>query len=182
MNSPTRRLAAAVLCAGALTALTACGGTIPGVAGAGPTAPAPAAPAPAAPAGAAPTSSGAEPGTGDDTSVFQLEVGQCVNSETGEDQVSSVPIVECDQPHQAEIYALPQLPDGAFPGDEALTETAQDECGGQAFTDYVGVPYERSEFEITFLQPSAETWADGDREIACLITSTEPGSVRGSNR
>ncbi len=179
MTSPTRRLAAAVLCAGALTALSACGGTIPGVVGPPSAAPAPAAPAPA---GAAPTSSGAEPGTGDDTSVFQLEIGQCVNSETGEGEVSSVPIVECSEPHQAEIYALPQLPDGEFPGDEAVTETAQEECTGDVFTDYVGLPFERSEFEVTFLLPSAETWADGDREIACLIASTEPGSVRGSNR
>jgi len=44
------------------------------------------------------------------------------------------------------------------------------------------VPFEQSEFDITFLQPSAETWADGDREIACLIASTEPGSARGANR
>ena len=181
MTSPTRRLAAAVLCAGALTALSACG-NIPGIAGAGPTGAAPAPAAPAAPVGAAPTSAAAEAGTGDDTSVFQLEIGQCISSETGGEEVASVPIVDCGQPHEAEIYALPNLPDGEFPGDEAMTETAQDECAGQAFTDYVGVPFEDSEFEISFLQPSAETWADGDREIACLITSTEPGSVRGSNR
>jgi len=93
-----------------------------------------------------------------------------------------VPIVDCSQPHQGEIYALPQLPDGEFPGDEAVQQTAQEECGGQAFTDYVGVPFQQSEFEVTFLLPSAVTWADGDREIACLIASTEPGSARGANR
>jgi hypothetical protein len=172
MTSRTRRLAASVLCAGALTALTACGG---GAVNA--TAGAPAGSAPASSAAAAPTSVEAE-----DTSVFQLEVGQCLNAETGEGQVSSVPIVDCSQPHQGEIYALPQLPDGAFPGDEAVSQTAEEECAGQAFTDYVGVPYQESEFEVTFLLPSADTWADGDREIACVVTSTEPGSVRGSNR
>ncbi len=63
-----------------------------------------------------------------------------------------------------------------------MSQTAEEECAGQAFTDYVGVPYQESEFEVTFLLPSADTWADGDREIACVVTSTEPGSVRGSNR
>jgi hypothetical protein len=128
-------------------------------------------------AAAAPTSAEAE-----DTSVFDLEVGQCLNTETDEGEVSEVPIVDCSQPHQGEIYALPQLPDGAFPGDDAVAQAAEQECAGQAFTDYVGVPYQESEFEVTFLLPNADSWSGGDREIACVVASTEPGSVRGSNR
>ena len=174
MTSRTRSLAAAVLCAGALTALTACGG---GAVNATAGAPASSAPASSS-AAAAPTS--AEP---EDTSVFEVEVGQCIDTETADgEQVSSLPVVDCSQPHQGEIYALPQLPDGAFPGDAAVTQAAEEECLGQAFTDYVGVSYQESEFEVAPYLPNAESWAGGDREIVCVIASSDPGSVRGSNR
>jgi hypothetical protein len=173
MTSRTHRLAAAVLCAGALTALTACGG---GAVNA--TAGAPAGNAPAGASAAAPTSVEAE-----DTSVFEVEVGQCVDAETADgEEVSSLPVVDCSQPHQGEIYALPQLPDGDFPGDAAVTQAAEEECLGQAFTDYVGLSYQESEFQVAPYLPNAESWAGGDREIVCVIASTEPGSVRGSNR
>lgn len=120
------------------------------------------------------------------TSVLNLEVGQCISAQTDEDEVSSVPVVDCAEPHSGEIYALPQVPDGEFPGDAALQQSAQDLCAGQDFTTYVGVPYEESEVYFSYLVPSADTWDDGDREIVCLLTNQEgtdtTGSLRGANR
>lgn len=37
------------------------------------------------------------------TSVLSLEVGQCITETATEDQVSSVPVVECTEPHNGEI-------------------------------------------------------------------------------
>lgn len=175
MTSRTRLLATTVLAAGALTVLSGCGGVVDSVIDGA-----------ASAAGGASTAAGdgstAAAGPGDDTSVFELAVGQCLNSETAEGEVQSVPIVDCGQPHQGEIFSLPQLPDGDFPGADTISQTAQEECTGPAYTDYVGVPYPDSEFDVTFLLPTAETWGTGDREIACIVAATEPGSVRGSGR
>lgn len=171
-TSPARRTAAALLAGAALVALPACGSPgLPSLAATPQVGSAPSAP-----------TAGSAPAAEDPTSVFSLEVGQCIDAGTGSGQVGSVPVVGCDQPHEGEIYALPQLPDGGFPGAEAIEETAQEQCGGSAYTDYVGVPYQESEFEVSFLLPTEQTWGDGDREIACIVQSTEPGSVRGSNR
>lgn len=178
MTSPTRRAAASLLAAGALVALSACGATGPAPV-AGPAGPPPSVAPVGAPPSASPTSAAAAE---DPTSVFALEVGQCIDSEADSGEVGSVPVVECDQPHQGEIYALPQLPDGDFPGAEEIEETAKEECGGSAYTEYVGLPYQESEFEVSFLLPTEQTWGDGDREIACIVQNEEPGSVRGSNR
>ncbi|MCX6466283.1 MAG: septum formation family protein [Pseudonocardiales bacterium] len=146
--SRTRRAAAAVLLAGALAGVSACGGT----------------------------------------SVLNLEVGQCISGQTaGEDDVSSVPVVDCAEPHTGEIYSLPQVPDGEFPGEEALNQTAQELCAGPDFTTYVGVEYLQSEIYFSTLVPSADTWDDGDREIVCILLADQngsetTGSLRGANR
>ena len=122
------------------------------------------------------------------TSVLSLEVGQCTTEPvTGEESVSSLPTVDCAEPHTGEIYALPQVPDGDFPGEAALQETAGQLCSGQDFQTYVGKPYQESSIYLTYLVPSSDTWDDGDREIVCILTADEAGSestgsLRGANR
>lgn len=121
------------------------------------------------------------------TSVLDLEVGQCITDETPEgEQVSSVPVVACTEPHVGEIYALPQLPDGEFPGDESVTASANQLCAGPEFQSYVGIPIEETGLGVNFLIPSAETWAQGDREIVCIIGNADgapaTASLRSSNR
>ena len=122
------------------------------------------------------------------TSVLSLEVGQCISGQTtGEDDVSSVPVVECTEPHTGEIYSLPQLPDGDFPGDAAVQQSATELCSGQEFQTYVGKPYQESTIYLSYLVPSSDTWEDGDREIVCILAADEngsetTGSLRGANR
>jgi hypothetical protein len=119
------------------------------------------------------------------TSVLDLEVGQCISSSVDGEQVSNVPVVDCAEPHSGEIYALPQLPDGEFPGDEGVTTSAQTLCADPEFQNFVGVPVTETALSVEFLLPSAETWADGDREIVCIVrdgTADTTGSLRGAAR
>jgi hypothetical protein len=119
------------------------------------------------------------------TSVLDLEVGQCISSSVADDQVSTVPVVACTEPHSGEIYALPQLPDGAFPGDEGVSTSAQTLCADPEFQNFVGVPVTETSLGVEFLLPSSETWADGDREIVCIVKDGEAdttGSLRGVAR
>jgi hypothetical protein len=121
------------------------------------------------------------------TSVMSLEVGQCVDdSAQDEETVSALPVVDCAQPHNGEVYAVPTLADGEFPGDTAIEVQAQDLCAGKAFEDYVGKPFEDSETYFSTIVPSAESWADGHRDIVCLLQNEAgtrtTGSLRGSDR
>lgn len=118
--------------------------------------------------------------------VFNLEVGQCIDELSTTDEVGNVPIVECSEPHQGEVFALPQLPDGDFPGTQAVSDASSTECNGPTFQSYVGMPYTESDIYTTALLPTAETWEDGDREIVCILIqqdrSDSTGTLRGANR
>lgn len=116
-----------------------------------------------------------------DDLVFNLEVGQCV-SYTNAEGLTDLTVVDCAQPHQNEVFLLPQVPDGPFPGEQALEVQAEQLCTGQAFEDYVGVAYSESEIYYDAAPPSAETWADGDREIICFLGEYDGSEITGSLR
>lgn len=122
-----------------------------------------------------------------DTSVVELVIGTCFDDPTTTDQIESVPAMSCDGPHGNEVFAVVEYPAGldeAYPGRKPLAELAQEECNGQVFTDYVGLPWRQSQFMTSQLTPTEKSWAAGDREIVCLLYDTAPlvGSVRGSQQ
>jgi hypothetical protein len=134
-----------------------------------------------------PTESASADDGGTATSVFDLEVGDCFDVED-ETSVDEVTVLDCEQPHDYEIYALEQHPAGPndeFPGDDAISSFADEACLGSTFEDYVGQTYEDSELYAFTLQPTAETWEVGDREVVCsafLQDGKLEGSVEGSGR
>jgi hypothetical protein len=149
-----------------------------------------------------PTTDGAQPGdsaldpdttdtttaSGQEVSVFSVEVGECFN-EPAAGNIDSIEEVDCDQPHGNEVFALFDMPGGnqaPFPGDEAVQAAAQD-CIGSLFTDYVGIPYSQSRFGVFPITPTRETWEGEihDREVVCTANTVDgtplASSVRDSN-
>lgn len=121
---------------------------------------------------------------GEETSVFDLEAGDCFSAES--DQLDTVLVVDCAQPHEYEAFHVFDHEAGAdepYPGDTALFDYADTECQ-PPFEEFVGHDYQTSIWYITSLTPSEETWADGDREIVCTLNQqdedAEPISVTGS--
>ncbi len=130
---------------------------------------------------------GPTPLPGEEQSVFELTVGDCFNSGSTSDEIQSVGIVPCDTLHDSEVFLLVDYPDDGtgFPGQEVLTEFANEECQGQAFTDYVGIVWAESRFFTSQLTPTQESWDSGDREVVCLLydpTTQLEASVRGSGQ
>lgn len=106
-----------------------------------------------------------EAGTAD---VFQLNVGDCMNSVDAE-EVSEVPAVPCGDPHDDEIYYEFTLPDGEFPGNDAIYEAADAECLPQ-FETFVGLAYEESVFDYYPYVPTEGSWnGANDRVVQCVI-------------
>jgi hypothetical protein len=133
-----------------------------------------------------------EQASGEDVSVFDLEVGDCFSGgENGE--VSEVSVVDCDDEHAYEVFALVDHeagPDDAYPGDEELEEFADDQCTGDEFESYVGISYDVSIYYSTWLTPTERSWDElGDREVVCVLYEPEdpsdpvdPKPVSGSAR
>jgi hypothetical protein len=125
----------------------------------------------------------------DDVALSDLEVGMCANLADLEGEVSSVPTVDCTEPHDAELTFIGQLnADGVaeYPGVSEVRATVEQECAGESFTDYVGTNYDDSEFDINFVFPNEEAWDREDGEYICFLFThlarDLTSSVRGSGR
>ena len=115
--------------------------------------------------------------------VFDLEVGQCFNSPGAADdfEVSDVPIVDCEQPHANEVYALFDLPDGEYPGLSSVQDSAAEGCL-ERFQGYVGRDYATSSLGIGSVYPTSDSWNTSDREIVCTLTDFAGGLLTGTMR
>ncbi len=141
-------------------------------------------PATAPQSSSAPEASPAPEGGTDDVDVFSVSVGDCIN-DFGTSEVSSVEAIDCAQPHDYEVYAEVTIPGDAFPGEEAVTTAANDECVA-AFDAFVGLSYQESLLDFSYLAPTEESWQlNGDRLITCLIVDPAgqtSGSLAGAAR
>jgi hypothetical protein len=110
--------------------------------------------------------------------VFSLEVGDCFNDPQA-DEVIDVPIVDCAEAHDYEVYYRFDMADGGFPGETAVLAALDEGCLAQ-FEGFVGQVYESSDLGYDGLYPTADSWAADDREIACLLYDWNGGRLTGS--
>ncbi|MCS5719228.1 septum formation family protein [Herbiconiux sp. CPCC 205763] len=116
-----------------------------------------------------------------DTDVFTLSVGQCLNDTDGT-EVSEVPLVDCADEHDFEVYGELELAGDEFPGDDAIDEQSDAQCL-ELFQPFVGISYDDSVYGYTYFTPTEKSWTDGDdRLVSCLIGDPEAkvvGSLAG---
>ena len=109
--------------------------------------------------------------------------GPCFDLEVDGGLVTGFDEVDCDGPRDVEAFFSAQFRDESFPGDGYLADAAEHTCG-EAFIVYVGATVEASRYSLDWLVPSAQTWADGDREAVCLVVSADgsplTGTIKGS--
>lgn len=121
---------------------------------------------------------GVEVPEGDD--VFSLVVSDCLADADVPDEVTTVRVVDCTAPHDSEIFARTEAHDDAFPGDDELEARLVEFCRGDAFTDFVGIPFAESRYSTRGYYPTAESWANGDRELLCTIVDESGAQLTGS--
>ena len=109
-------------------------------------------------------------------SLLRLEVGTCLNDveqPIGQD-MTDVPLVPCDEPHESEVFAEILLNDESFPGINAITEAASTGCL-EEFSRFIGVDYQNSTLSFHYYYPTETSWSVGDRSIFCV--GFEPGAL-----
>ena len=123
---------------------------------------------------------------GEEVSDFDIEAGDCFNANGGEsadgEQLETVMVVDCEQPHVYEAYHVFDHEAGAdaeYPGDDEILAYADEACQPE-FEEFVDHDYQTSIWYITSVTPSAETWAEGDREIVCTLGTENDDEVTGS--
>jgi hypothetical protein len=110
-----------------------------------------------------------------------LTLGVCLSVELSGDIVD----VDCDRPHQYEVYAEHQFEGDTYPGDNVVAE----ELGGVCFEEFepfVGHEYASSIYDFSTFGLSQEDWGRGERTGYCLLhlfgVPTKDSSARGSGR
>jgi hypothetical protein len=118
--------------------------------------------------------------------LADLQVGECVDLPGLRDpdtvEVTVAELRDCDEPHDAEVYARISLDDdpaAAYPGDEQVLAAADQVCL-DAFEGYVGVRYVDTRLEIVHLRPTTASWARGDRTVVCAAMNAVAGPLVGS--
>jgi hypothetical protein len=115
--------------------------------------------------------------------VFELAVGDCFDDgdlSLGElEEVGEVPLVECSEPHDNEVYAIVAVDGEVFPGEQAIQTQADESCL-DAFDPFVGLDYESSALDFGWLVPTADSWELGDRVVACFVYRLDLEKVSGT--
>ena len=117
-----------------------------------------------------------------------LQVGDCYNepdpasattNDDGKRQVGSVEVVDCEVPHQHEVYNNYKITLSTFPDSSTMQSQIQTACYS-SFEDYVGKSYEKSRYEATALIPNSDSWAQGNRTITCTLVTKDGSLITGS--
>jgi hypothetical protein len=111
--------------------------------------------------------------------VLSLDVGDCLATTGNHGTTSTVPVVECSQEHESEVYSRLVLDDDTFPGDDAVRDRAVTGCT-QRFAEFVGIAYDDSSLDFAYYFPTRTSWERGDRDIVCLVIDPQAASIMGT--
>ena len=118
-----------------------------------------------------------EPTAEAETSVLGLDAGDCFNLIDEDDKTAER--VDCDEEHQYEVYAVVEVGDDEWPGDDELAEVAAD-CYGDVFEDFVGLEYAFSRWYATPFLPTEGDWDEGLEGVICALYDPDEPETTGS--
>ena len=112
--------------------------------------------------------------------VFDMAVGECFE-EPSSLEFSDVEKIDCDEPHDNQVFALYDLAGSSLPSPETMIEGCVDRFGSAIGTSYATTIYYASMFG-----PSEQSWDEiDDREVVCYVYipgEKTVGSALGSGR
>jgi hypothetical protein len=117
--------------------------------------------------------------------AYDMRRGECFVSRDGvlTGDPYAVDKVPCREPHHGEVFAVVDLPDGEWPGDTAVRESADERCGARSASyamDAWAVP---ENVDVYYLVPGEDSWFLGDRRVVCLFGDVdEHRTLTGSLR
>lgn len=116
------------------------------------------------------------------TSIFDLDVGDCFDLPIGDDAtaevaVEAVDVIDCGDPHEAEVVligALNPARDRPYPADDDLFAEIDARCG-----EIVGDGALEG-FGVVPIAPNERSWEPFDGGFLCVALPFGGGSVTGS--
>ena len=112
-----------------------------------------------------------------------LVVGTCIsdaNTTTGD--VTTFDAVECDKPHDGEVFTIIKLEGAKYPGLKFVTGKGQRGCRARLKRQLTAKAFKDKQLGYKYVFPTKQSWAQDDREITCLATFKKPRSKKLAQR
>jgi hypothetical protein len=121
-----------------------------------------------------------------DLDVNELRVGDCFDlKDPDAEELTQVTARPCSEEHEYETFFIGTMAAGPYPSEATFEQYIVAQCE-PAFGRYVGMDYQRSRLEVTWVGPTTGGWNDGDRSVQCHVfdpqTSRLTESLKGSRR
>jgi hypothetical protein len=124
----------------------------------------------------------AAPGTPIEVPFRDLHVGDCIDADRG--MITMVTRLSCGHPHDAEVYAMPEIGDDQWPGVDVVARRGDEACDRE-FTPYVGVDHMHSGLDVSLYPPSRNSWLTWNHRVICVLGQEGRktlGTLRGARR
>ena len=120
-----------------------------------------------------------EPGTvGNETGdvpYITLQVGDCLNSEDIIGAIDNVTLIDCTQPHDAEVISSHEIGD-TYPGFEDLLAQIEQECTAYG-QEWAQEAPGRGNLALAYVMPTEADFGQGITNFLCLAVAPEPISA-----
>ncbi len=117
-------------------------------------------------------------------SAKDLEVGDCVadaTAATGE--IKTFEKIDCDKAHDGEVFTIIKLDDAAkYPGVKFVSGKGQRGCRARLRRQATAKAFADERLGYKFVYPTAQSWAQDDREVTCLATFKKPRTTKLAQR
>lgn len=113
--------------------------------------------------------------------IFDLKVGDCkLADDANSEELSATKVVPCADSHDEEIFHEFELPEGEYPGEEAIYTAALEGCEPE-FASFVGISEEESSLTYAYFSPTPQGWSEvDDRTIQCVLFTEDGTQLEGS--
>jgi hypothetical protein len=122
-----------------------------------------------------------------ETGVFELEAGDCANFDFDPEtdriiEVTTVEVVDCDEPHEAEVMFVDELnPSGdlPYPSNEELFGETDVQCTNRA-PEEVASGVDLSDYISFTVAPNEDSWEDDNGPFVCFAVRSGGGTSTSS--
>jgi putative regulator of septum formation len=116
-------------------------------------------------------------------SAKDLEVGDCVaDAMAATGDVKTFDEVDCDDPHDGEVFTIIKLEGDRYPGLKAVAGKGQRGCRARLRRQATAKAYRDRQLGYKFVYPTTQSWAQDDREVTCLATFKKPRTTKLAQR
>ncbi|RDI53362.1 DUF4190 domain-containing protein [Nocardia mexicana] len=116
--------------------------------------------------------------SGGSESVSRLREGDCVGGMEDGKRMTSVTVSPCEQAHDGEIIAQFDLPRGAWPGEPAVAQQAEEQCSTKIEQALANSPM-YDQLSVSYLYPDNKKDWDRDRGVSCMVFEANGGKLTG---